>query len=326
MLNCHDNDATDEDLLEYAKNFQRWSDELKKSSLKIDYANYHSDYTAVTCTFNRYCKKNYADHEPITTTEYSWFERCANNGIAYLKEKDVKTETHSYDFKNQYGLILNSVHNIPTKAGKEVTLKKLPCCEYDLEHGFYHVSITSDNDNFRKMFVYSKHNVYVETSLMFAMEHAKKYGVKIELIQDGKPNAYVYDIKDTCVLRNVTNQCFKKLTNLRKVLKDNRLLKHLISSCWGHMNANNKIYKTWEEIESEGLDVGNGDGHDYKILNYFDYGDRECYELLNTKSPYKHNIRLKPWITAHARELTASIVLKDIDNVVRVQTDSVSFT
>eukprot|EP00981_Chlorochromonas_danica_P013997 scaffold7211_cov247-Ochromonas_danica.AAC.13 len=92
------------------------------------------------------------------------------------------------------------------------------------------------------------------------------------------------------------------------------------------MNANNKIYKTWEEIESEGLDVGNTDGHDYKILNYFDYGDRECYELLNTASPYKHNIRLKPWITAHARNLTASIVLEDIESVVRVQTDSVSFT
>jgi hypothetical protein len=127
-------------------------------------------------------------------------------------------------------------------------------------------------------------------------------------------------------LQSITNEWFTNLTNLRKQLKDNRLLKHLISSAWGHLNANNKIYKTWEEIEQEGLSVGNSDQYDYQILNYFDYGDRECYELLTTKSPYKHNIRLKPWITACARNLTAGIVLHDVKRVVRVQTDSVSFT
>jgi hypothetical protein len=88
------------------------------------------------------------------------------------------------------------------------------------------------------------------------------------------------------------------------------------------MNANNKIYKSWDEIEKEALNVGNSDEYDYQILHYYDYGDRECYELLNTKSPYKHNIRLKPWITAMARNLTASIVLQDPKRVVRVQTDS----
>ncbi len=127
-------------------------------------------------------------------------------------------------------------------------------------------------------------------------------------------------------LKSITEEWFENLTKLRKKLKDNRLLKHLISSAWGHINANNKIYKSWEDIEREGLDIGTSDEHDYKILKYNDYGDRECYELLNTKSPYKYNIRLKPWITALARNLTAFIALEDIDKVVRVQTDSVSFT
>jgi len=86
------------------------------------------------------------------------------------------------------------------------------------------------------------------------------------------------------------------------------------------------MYKSWEEIEDEELSIGNSSKYDYQILHYYDYGDRECYELLNTKSPYKHNIRLKPWITVCARNLTASIVLNDIKRVVRVPTDSVSFT
>lgn len=92
------------------------------------------------------------------------------------------------------------------------------------------------------------------------------------------------------------------------------------------MNANNKIYKSWEQIEKEGLTIGNSDKYDYQILKYQDYGDRECYELLNTKSLYKHTIRLKPWITACTRNLTASTVLQDIKRVVRVQTDCVSFS
>jgi len=61
-------------------------------------------------------------------------------------------------------------------------------------------------------------------------------------------------------------------------------------------------------------------------LEYQDYGDRECYVLFNTKNPYVHPIRLKPWVTAVARNLTASIVLQDIKRVVRVHTDCVSFT
>jgi len=325
MLSHNDNEATDEDLTEYAKNFKRWCKELKHSRLQIDYSIYYSDYTAVTCTFNRYCKKNYRNHEAISTTEYRWFERCANFGLQYLKEKDSTTKTWSYDFKNQYGLILNSDTCIPTAEGKEKKLKSLPSRRH-LEAGFYHVAITCDNDHFRKMFAFSKDNVYLKESLQFAMKHADDYDVTIELIHDDEPNAYLYNADDMVPLNSITGEWFTNLTELRKELKDNRLLKHLISSCWGHMNANNKMYKSWEQIEKEGLTIGNSDKYDYQILKYQDYGDRECYELLNTKSPYKHNIRLKPWITACARNLTASIVLQDIKRVVRVQTDSVSFT
>ena len=50
MLDYKDNEANDKDLAEYAENFIRWCKELKDSSLNIDYKNYFSDYTAVTCT------------------------------------------------------------------------------------------------------------------------------------------------------------------------------------------------------------------------------------------------------------------------------------
>ena len=79
-------------------------------------------------------------------------------------------------------------------------------------------------------------------------------------------------------------------------------------------------------MQNEKIDVGFEDGHDYKIIKYVDDIRREYYELLNVKSPYAFNIRLKPWITAISRNMTAEVVLQNIDKVVRVQTDSISFT
>jgi hypothetical protein len=95
----------------------------------------------ITCTFNRYRLKNYRNHRPISATEYSWFERCANFEIQYLKEKDMTKNYWSYDFKNQYRMILYSDNCIPTAEGKQKNLKSLPKRRY-FEAGFYHAYVT----------------------------------------------------------------------------------------------------------------------------------------------------------------------------------------
>jgi hypothetical protein len=130
-------------------------------------------------------------------------------------------------------------------------------------------------------------------------------------------------------LNSITKDWFEKLTAIRKLYPKNRLLKHLISSAWGHLNAGNTINKTWEEIEKEKLDVAYDGNADYKIIDEvylsIDVND-SYYVLLDTKSPYKCNIRLKPYITAIARNMTAEIALQNIKKVVRIQTDCISFT
>ena len=60
----------------------------------------------------------------------------------------------------------------------------------------------------------------------------------------------------------------------------------------------------------------------YKL--YFFY-DREYYELQNNKHPYRSSIRLKPFLTSYGRYLMSDVIIENIDAVVRVQTDSVSF-
>jgi hypothetical protein len=323
MLNVDDNRATDEDLIEYAKNFKQWCYELRFNKIcSYRYNECYSDYTAVTRIFNRYC--DYKEHDQISPTEYKWFEKTANFGLQYLKQDDYTKQSYAYDFKNQYALILNSDNKIPTKTGKECKLKELPKRK-DLKPGFYHVKINCDNDNFRKIFAFSKHNVYLKESLYIAMKHRKKFNVNIELIiKEDEFNTYLYDDKDMVTLNSITGEWFTKLTDLRKVYPQNRLIKHLLSSVWGHLNASNiKYINSVEEMQK--LDIGVDMDSEYMIVAYNEYAKEKYWEIMVTAKPYKYNIRLKPWITANARNLTAGIVLQDIKNVIRVQTDCIVF-
>ncbi len=331
MLSVNDNVATDESLKEYGENFKIWCEQLKNSDLKIDYANYYSDYTAVTCVFNRFCLKFYKEHQPISTVEYEWMDKCPNYGLQYIDTKVIKKtiDAYSYDYKNQYAQCLCSDYKIPSKQGKEIFLQELDM--KNLQYGYYHVKVISDNENFKKIFSFSKNNVYHYYSLKLACKYKEKFDVKFELEFDDKPNAYVYEDNDLVKLNSITRAWYNNFTKLRNDFKkqgiNNRLIKHLISTAWGHLNAKNVLYKSWDEIQNENLTIGTTNEYPYKIIKYYDYGENgDYYELLKTDSPYKHNIRLKPTITAISRIMTAEIVLKDIENVVRIQTDSITFT
>ena len=322
MLTVNDNEATDAHLFEYAKMFRGWCKELyDDKECSFYYSKCFSDYTAVTIFFNNRC--DYKNHKNISPTEYKWFEQCANYGIQYLQKENTKVSGYGYDFKNQYGLALHSDYKIPTKEGAEETLKKLPKKSADLRHGFYKVKITCANDDFKKVFAYSKHNVYLCYSLAFAMDNKKKFGVEIELVQDKYPNAYLYEDEDLVTLKSITDKWFNDLVGLKKRYPKNRLIKHLFSSAWGHLNKANVMRVHMEEMQK--LDVGCTMDHDYQIVEYHEYGKNIYWEVLNNNSPYKYNIRLKPWITAISRNMTAEKVLLDCDNVVRVHTDGIVY-
>lgn len=323
MLKVDDNTATDEDLKDYAKKFMQWCYELRyEKGFNFKYSEWHSDYTAITSYFNRCC--NYKTHEPITPLEYKWFERCANYGIQYLRENDYTKTGYGYDFKNQYALVLNSSNKIPTAPGKEITLKELPKLSKDLQHGFYRVKITCDNENFRKMFAFSTHHTYLHYSLQFAMKCVEKYDVKIELIEE-ENNAYVYANYNLMKLEFITDRWFTELTTLRKKYPQNRLIKHLLSSVWGHLNASNIKHCNLQEMK-ELKSVGVTMDDEYMIMKYHENDYEQYWEIMDTNRPYKYNIRLKPWITALARNMTGNIVLENPGRVIRVHTDGIVFS
>jgi hypothetical protein len=100
-------------------------------------------------------------------------------------------ESYVYDFSEMYpGILTNPNFIIPTKAGKEMTLKRLPDV---LSTGYYRVKISCENKAFKKLFSFSQDHTYTNVSLNYAQALQKEYDVKINLIQDDKPNAYIYE-------------------------------------------------------------------------------------------------------------------------------------
>ena len=99
----------------------------------------------------------------------------------------------------------------------------------------------------------------------------------------------------------------------------------MLSSLWGVLSGNNIITRNEEQVESQNLSIGGSDKADYQILDYIDNEETPYYKLLDTKNPYKHNIRLKPFITSYARLIVASVALDNVDSVIRIRTDNITY-
>jgi len=312
----------DQMLKDYLVQFKKWCYSAKLNRVySVDLT--QGDIFAMRQVFFSLIQ-NYKKHEKITATEFKWFEKCANNALMYLREKDIELECTSYDRKMCYANILNSDIKIPTKSGKEYTLKKLPTID-NLKCGFYRVKIKTDDTDFTKCFVYSKDDVYVDISMRFLLENKEKFNLKIALIQDDEPNAYLFDDNDLIVLNSMTNKWFEVAKDLKTKYKNNPYMKQIASATWGVIQQRNKLKYTIDEINEKNMDVGLSDKHKYKIIGRSQIKGVDYVELVNTTCAYKYNLRLKPWVTAKARYDMGTLALKYLGNIVRIQTDSISF-
>lgn len=327
-----------ESLKQFKKDFNKWRMNILASTKSFDYKQFYNHNAAVRSFYNIHCSPKVKKYnmDEITLTEYKYYEKCFNTGLTYINKDviDEEIDCFGYDFKRYYPTILNSkTMKIPTKQGIE---KKYTSLSSKLKYGIYNVKISCDNDEFNKMFSYSKFHHYTHFSLQFARDNALKYDISIELNMDEEFNALVYPKECLVSLNKIFCHWFGSLDYLKERFSDNKLIKHLFSSAWGEISKFNKVYKTIKEIEKEniifmdGKDFLNGEPitnetHLFIEREFYDSGDIFILIPLN-ENPYRSNMRIKPFITAYGRNITASIMARDIDNVVRVHTDGVCFS
>jgi hypothetical protein len=320
--------CNEESLIKYANDFKVWVQQLRKTEMyggngirDIDYRFSFTHFMAVTATFKKLCKDKYEHHHPIIRIEYDNFEGCYNAGLQYCGEP-ITCDSYGYDFSSQYlWILLANDFLIPSKQGTETHYDELPDI---LEYGIYRVKVITNNKDFKKVFSMSYKYTYTSISLLFALEVKDRFDLTFEMIQDGKPNAYVYD-KECLVKSSVIFSNYKHLYKIKCKFPKNKLVKHLSSALWGHVNSFNTIRMTLDEMNEKNINRGMSSKCDYVIKNHIIYENNEYYELIDMKRPYNFNIRLKPFITSYARNQTARVALLDLDSVIRIHTDGVAF-
>jgi hypothetical protein len=328
--------ANDKELLRFCKDFKIWISEIKENDIfKFDYLKYSSHETVCVDMFKKLCHGKYEDMEDIDDIEYKYIEACNNAGVTYCNKG--KHQCFGYDYSSQYPSILATEHfHIPTKRGKEQTIKELP--NYP-KVGFYKVCIASQDSKFNKIWNYSAAHVYTNYSIAFAKKCQKEgYRVDINLV-DCENNCYIYgDLeKTTDEVKNGVIKCskvfckwYRYLFELKKTFPKNKLVKFMTSSLWGRLCEYNRLMKTEDELEKNQLDfvLDYDPNHKYYVRAITYSSKRECdvYELIESKRPYRFNIaRIKPFLISKSRALVGAVAMEYIDDVVRIHTDNVTF-
>ena len=318
---------TDDDLLNFKNVFLQNIKELRTNNIfKIYYTRYWSHYSASNMTFQNLVNKSKYDFmESIDLEEHDLFNKCHNGGNTYFDEKQTKKtiQSYGYDYKANYPTLLSSKKfKIPiTKPRKEILLE-LPTRK-EIILGIYRVKITCKNKEFLKVFNYSPDDHYTDTSLKFAMKYQERFNVKIALILDNQTNAYIYDkwvTGDT-----VFGQWYETLYKLKTEFPKNKLVKALFTMVWGVITHPKIKNVPFEELKNYKI------GEEYKVISRTVKGKNDCneyYEIAPKKNMYYFNIRIKPFLTAFARENIAKVVLSDdnIDYLIRTHTDNATFT
>lgn len=329
-------ECTDNGLKEYAKDFFIWVKELKNDeTFGFEYTKYKSHEDITMRYFEKLCRTkqdkllytNFWNHEEVDSTEYKWIESCDNSALTYC-ESGTYENCNGYDFSSQYPAILASkTFRVPTKKGTEQTINSIST--KGLKMGYYKVKITSNDVRFKKIFRFSKTNVYTNISLLFAMECETKYNyvVNIELIK-GENNCYIYD--EAITTGNVIfGYWFDIMFGLKLRYPKNKLIKGMTTALWGRISQHNRLFKTEQECEDEDIDYLDNFNidHAYYIRDStFNKKGEEVFELVNCKQPYRYAIaRLKPFILSKSRDLIGKVARKYIDDVIRIHTDNVTF-
>ena len=334
-------EANDEEIKKFADNIIIWRNEilnsniLKKSfdyfdnNLKMSDGNiyYRNHSINIKIFIKKLLSKEYKNFENIELYEEVFYDKCNNGGLTF-HEYGIYDHVTTYDKKMFYPSIMGSKYfEFPTSKGEICNIWKIPKNKFI--YGIYNVRIESNDENFNKIFAFSKENYYTHFSLNFVCYYNKKLGgnIKLNLLSN---SCLKYKHEQFMIQSSKVFQFwYKTLKKYREEFPKNKILKKLASTAWGELQSKNVIIKTQEEIENENINYGREldvDKNKYYLKKYEIKNDIEIYKLIDlTKPIYKFQFRLKSFLTSYARTQMALIALKNINNVIRIQTDSITY-
>ena len=260
--------------------------------------------------------------ENINQIEKEWLENASIGALINFTE--YIGEAYKYDIKSQYPSILKSVFMIPLKSGE---FKKFSQEEFDkLEYytyGIYRVKIEkSEDENINRLFRFNNLNYYTHINIT----DAKKFGLKINLIEDDQANSLIYS-RDKCLR---ADQIFKRFVDFLFKFKENKELekdvrdyiKLIINRLWGALVETNEKRNIISKESLEDFEIPKN----YKVVQIKPSRNKNqiILDIAHNDNFYKNNYaRLKPFLIAKGRSVISNLMFSHKEFIKRIHTDGV---
>lgn len=326
-------ELTKDGFQKYEQDFKKWCEELKNSKVyPIVYTSYYNDYLAINQIFKDQVERQKLRvlQKSITLDDFKHIKRCNNGNHSYLNEKynDKIVKCYGYDYSGFYPWLLSSAKLlIPVCKGRNEKLKSLDGVDLN-KPAFYRCKITYTNKNLCRVFQFSKDDEYTNLDIQYLYylhknmpEIFKEGDITISMIDDGEPNAYIYDKWFTGY--EIFKKWYDNMSALKEEYPNNMLIKNISSRLWGYLSKFKKIY---DVDESE---IAQMESSEAMLLILSSKCNQELdlfYTILNKDDPGPRFCLIKPFLAALGRIHICKAMYKldpTLDHVVRVCCDDI---
>ena len=285
------------------------ADELKKESDGL--FNFYKTPTVKDMALNHFYSLTKAyQPEDISNSESRWINNASCHAVTYWE--NFTGDVNIFDINSRYPHVMQKSTNMfPIKAG---TWKTIDSIQEKPEYGIYRCIISKVTNEKYKFFVFNSDDHYTHLDIIMA----QGYGLKIELICDGKANFLHYP-KDCLVSGQLL---FKKYVDDLYPLKLQKVkgAKLLLNILWGALTECKTYKKTVDydvPFDLSGCEIKKLEASD-KLRTHF---------TKMTEQQFKTNYgRIKPFLLAFARNQFYFSFRKWEHLVVRMHTDSLYLT
>ena len=197
------------------------------------------------------CSNSIPANDPLDPQEAKWISDTMRGGLIWA-DNEWKGYGRQYDFTSMYPYLLQK-YFFPVKKGKFYTL---PDYRYNNRgammayYGIFRAEVELCEKK-RNLFSYSKKNLYTQHDL----NNARALGLSYKLIQDGFPNALVYDSKalfpGPIMFGAIVEFLFKIKSEGGPA---SQIAKRILNMIWGALCQRNYAY----EPESKSFNIPEG--------------------------------------------------------------------
>jgi hypothetical protein len=248
--------------------------------------------------------------EALLQDEAEWIENAKYSSLIFAEK--YSGELYHYDVKSLFPYLMMSNNlKVPIKRGEFMILDKL---DEILQFGIYRCVISqSEDSNMNKLFRYNKSNYYCTQDIQLARE----LNLKVELIQDNKPNFLYYSGDKTIKSCVVFSEYVKILFDLKEQKIEGA--KMILNILWGALGqiVKDKVYTKCQNFECD-------ESEDF--LNEIQpnpFDDRE--HIIKTRKIinfYKTTYaRYLPFLLSRSRKFMSDIMLPHIEHIYRCNVD-----